>query len=124
MVIILGGACQGKLNYTQQHYAAKSVYRCTTGQSEIDFSTDIINSLHNVVLSQIRCGVDSLDYFGNHLTELKPKIIICDDISCGVVPMDPELRLWRETVGRVLVLLCNKADEVVRVYYGLGTKLK
>ena len=124
MIIILGGTYQGKLDYARRHYAAVSVYRCTASLPEIDFSADIVDSLHNVVLAQIRTDVDSIDYLGKHIEQLRSKIIICDDISCGVVPVDSEMRLWRETVGRVLTLLCDKADEVIRVYYGLGTKLK
>jgi adenosyl cobinamide kinase/adenosyl cobinamide phosphate guanylyltransferase len=55
---------------------------------------------------------------------LKPKIIICNDISCGVVPIDSEIRLWRESVGRILTILSKHADEVVRLFCGLGTKIK
>ena len=125
MKLIIGGACHGKLDYALEHGdPVVSVCQCTETEQQIDFTKDIINSLHLGILAQIRNGIDPLAYFGNHIEQLKSKIIICDDISCGVVPIDKEMRLWRETVGRVLVLLGKHADEVVRVFYGLGTRIK
>jgi len=125
MKLIIGGAHHGKLDYARKHGdPAASVYQCTETEGRLDFSREIINSLHSAILAQMRCGVDPLAYMENNLERLKSKTIICDDISCGVVPIDDESRLWRETVGRVLVLLSAHAGEVVRVYYGLGTKIK
>ncbi len=125
MRLILGGAYQGKLDYAMAHgNPAVSIFQGTEMEPEIDFAKDVINSLHRTVLAQLRGGLNPLAYMENHLEELKSKTIICDDISCGVVPVDREMRLWRETVGRVLVLLSGHADEVIRVFYGLGTKVK
>ena len=125
MRLILGGAYQGKLDYAMAHAnPAASVFQGTETEPEIDFAKDVINSLHRTVLAQLRGGLNPLAYMENHLEELKSKTIICDDISCGVVPVDREMRLWRETVGRVLVSLSGQADEVIRVFYGLGTKIK
>ena len=130
MKLIIGGAHHGKLDYALEHgtrlrgHRVASVYQCTETEWNIDFTADIINSLHKAVLAQMRNGVDPLDYMENHAGLLKSKTIICDDISCGVVPINGEMRQWREAVGRVLVQLSREADEVVRVFYGLGTKIK
>lgn len=125
MKLILGGAHQGKLDYALTRYDSKAtVYHGTETVPEIDFSRDVIHALHRTILAQHRAGMDPLDYIESRLDRLVGKIVICDDISCGVVPTDPELRLWRETVGRVMILLTGHADEVIRVFYGLGTKLK
>ena len=130
MKLIIGGAYHGKLDYALERYALEraSVYQCTETTPEIDFSKEIINSLHLWVLGRLRAGSfahsDPLNYLENHLELLQTKIVICDDISCGVVPMESEMRRWRETVGRCLVFLSGHAEEVVRVFYGLGTKLK
>ena len=125
MKLIIGGAYHGKLDYVREHaHPAVSVYQCTETEGQIDFSKDIINSLHLAVLAQRRNDINPLVYFEGNLERLKSKTIICDDISCGVVPIDKEMRLWRETVGRVLVLLSTHAEEIIRIFYGLGTKIK
>lgn len=125
MKLIIGGAHQGKRDYALKHYAPKAtVSRCTETEPEIDFSGEIIDSLHLAILAQLRSGIDPIDYFEKHLEDLASKIVICDDISNGVVPIEKEMRQWREAVGRTLILLSENAEEVIRVFCGLGTKLK
>lgn len=54
----------------------------------------------------------------------KDSIIICTDISCGVVPVDDELRRWREETGFMLNYLSQNADSVTRIFFGLEQRLK
>ena len=124
MILVIGGAYQGKLAYAMENHPGKKVFHCDAGNPEMDLSADIINSIHLMALAQIRAGIDTLTYLHEKLPEIKGKIIICDDISCGVVPVDPESREWRETVGRCLGLISKNADEVIRVYCGIAGKLK
>ena len=56
--------------------------------------------------------------------DLSEKILICEDISCGVVPMDAEAREWREAVGRMNAALAAQADTVTRIFCGLPLELK
>jgi adenosyl cobinamide kinase/adenosyl cobinamide phosphate guanylyltransferase len=125
MILIYGGAYQGKLDYALERYNADaSVYQCNENEIRIDFSKDIINSLHCLILAQLRNNIEPCQFINENKELLKPKIIICNDISCGIVPVDTEIRLWRETVGRTLTILAKHADEVVRIFCGLGTKIK
>jgi len=124
MIVVIGGAYQGKLDYVLEKYPGKSVFTCSTECAELDLSADIINSLHLMVLAQIRVGADPLAYICKVLSDLKGKVLIFDDISCGVVPVEPEARLWRETTGRALALLSKNADEVIRVFCGIGSRIK
>ena len=50
--------------------------------------------------------------------------MICDELGCGVVPMDDEDRAWRERTGRLLCDLAAKADRVDRVFCGIPMRLK
>ena len=51
-------------------------------------------------------------------------VIIADEVGCGVVPMEPKERMYRECVGRCLIELAGKAESVERVICGLGQKIK
>jgi len=51
-------------------------------------------------------------------------VVICNDISCGVVPEDPVLRKWREAAGRAMAELAGASEEVVRLFCGIATTLK
>lgn len=122
MILVIGGAYQGKLDYVKNKYPEKSVYNCTN--EEIDLSADVINSFHQAVMFRLRRGIDPVEYVKQNLTLLEDKIIICDDISCGVVPIDAEMRNWREAVGRCLNFLSSEADEVIRLFCGIGSRIK
>ena len=124
MILVIGGAYQGKLTYVMENHPGKKVFQCNAENPEMDLSADIINSIHLLVLAQIRAGIDTLTYLHEKLPDINGKIIVCDDISCGVVPVDQESREWRETVGRCLGLISKNADEVIRVYCGIAGNLK
>ena len=53
----------------------------------------------------------------------KFKVIISDEVGCGVIPLDKFDREWRECVGRELCGLAADADEVWRVNCGIGQRI-
>ena len=134
MHLIFGGAYQGKLNI-QEHYQLKEedIFTCdaeadqnksAAGTITIDFSKKVINKLEDFVMCCLRQGIEAKEYLEEHKEEWKDKIIICTDISSGVVPYDKELRAWREMVGRTMVYLGKEAEEVTRLFCGIPQKLK
>ena len=124
MVFIFGGAYQGKLEFARELFGAdKTVFECTL-EGKPAFAADIIYAYHTLILSLIRSGTDPCEYTRNSLDKLKSKIIICDDISSGVVPVEPEMRAWRESVGRCMGIISANSDRVYRVFCGIGTKIK
>lgn len=58
-----------------------------------------------------------------HLLEQK-SVVICNEIGCGVVPLDRDERQRREAVGRLCCDLARRAHSVYRVSCGLGLRLK
>ena len=125
MILIFGGAYQGKLTYARQTYGLEvTVSLCQEDEAEPDYSGIILSSYHLLVLAQLRKGIDPCAYLEAHMEKLREKIILCDDISCGVVPIDAETRRWREAVGRCMGILSRQADTVIRVFCGIGMKLK
>ena len=51
-------------------------------------------------------------------------VITCDEIGCGIVPIDRADENWREAVGRLCCALAQKADAVVRVIAGVPQFIK
>ena len=51
-------------------------------------------------------------------------IIVCDEIGCGLVPVDAFEREYREAVGRICSVLAGEAERVDRVVCGIGTRIK
>lgn len=51
-------------------------------------------------------------------------IVVMDDITQGVVPVEAEARRWRKMCGRAMEVLAGRADRVVRVFCGMEMNLK
>ena len=52
------------------------------------------------------------------------KVVICDEIGAGVVPMDRFERQWRDEAGLLYQALAREAVIVDRVWAGLAMRLK
>ena len=52
------------------------------------------------------------------------RILVTDEVGCGIVPFHREERLWREASGRLNCRIAAAADQVWRVCCGMGTQIK
>ncbi len=125
MVLIFGGAYQGKLEFAKENFnfTEEDIFICTQ-ENEIDWSKKVLCDMDQAFLRHVRDGKESREVLADHLKELKDKILIVNDISQGIVPMERELRDWREMTGRAMLYISKEADEVYRVFCGLGSKIK
>lgn len=126
MILIFGGAYQGKLEYAQKTYnlTEKETYHCDMETMVINLEKTIIYGLEKFVLACVKEGIEAKECLEDNRDKLKDKIIICDDISQGVVSIDKTERAWREMTGRCMTYLGQEADEVIRVFCGIGNKVK
>lgn len=108
MILIIGGAYQGKSAFALENYEKEK----------------IIDDFHLKILELIKSNQDPMKYIRDHIEEYLDKVVICEDLSCGVVPIDPLMRQWRETIGHSLSILVKECDEVFRLFCGIATKLK
>jgi len=119
MDLITGGFYQGKLDYAKKKYrlSEEEIETCRE-DAEPDLSKRCLNCYEQYVLYCLKNGTEDYKKVPD------AEIIIMNDIFCGVVPMDKELRLWREECGRTLVMLAKNAGSAERIFCGLSTKLK
>lgn len=124
MILILGGAFQGKLDFARQHFGFKDadIYICR--DADPDFSKPCIAHLEEFVYHSLRNGADPLELLMENRQLISNTVIICEDIFCGVVPMERELRLWRDATGKICQYLSRESEEVYRIFCGLEQKLK
>ena len=125
MVLIIGGAYQGKLDCARKRYslAEEEIYTCTeTGG--IAFGARCIDRLEEFALWCVRNGRDAVEIMKEHRAAWENGVLICADIFCGVVPMGADMRAWREAAGRLAHYLAAEADSVTRVFCGIEEKLK
>ena len=120
MVLIIGGAYQGKLEFAREKYgfSEEQVFTCVDGT--IDFSYPCINALEEFVYN---CE-DPVAYFRENKEQWKDAVLICQDMSGGVVPLGADMRSWRQRNGRLCQYLSKEAEQVSRIFCGLEQRLK
>ena len=116
MTLMIGGAGQGKLAYalSQLHMGMDQVAR---DPSE---GKPILAGLE----TWLRDETNPMPALERFLAQRPGAVILCDEVGCGVVPMDREDRAWRERVGRTCCALAERADCVIRMYCGIPSILK
>lgn len=112
MILIIGGAGQGKLDYVLQ----KTGY----GPAQVARTPEEART------RPVFAGLEDWPELDEAaLLEANPDVIlICDEVGCGVVPVDPAARLMREQTGRLCQQLAKQAQKVVRLYCGIPTVIK
>ena len=120
MILIIGGAYQGKLDFVKETFGItdEDVYFC--GKGEIDFSKRCVCKIDDFTFIH----PDPVGYFEAHRGEWEDSILILQDIFCGVVPMGAETRAWRQITGRLGQYLSREAAQVTRIFCGLEQRLK
>ena len=118
MVLIIGGAYQGKLDFARKVLGVTDCYTCTG--AEIDFSHGCIYKIEEFTAVH----PDPVGYFEAHREEWQNSVLILEDIFSGVVPMGAENRAWRQRTGRLAQYLSREADRVSRIFCGLEQRLK
>ena len=148
MELIIGGCFQGKTAYGMDKLKKHHLLADGSGEREIiaaDGETcsweqcakaDLVTRFHLLIRRTLIEGADDPDITlettlkimtdrVNMLLKENPELmIICDEVGCGIVPMERSERDYREAVGRVLCLLAKQAKSVERVVAGMPVRIK
>lgn len=103
-VLFIGGAHQGKAVLARALYPA----------------LPLVENLHRRVREEFAAGRDPMAL----LEYLRGHVITCNEVGCGVVPIDRADEAYREAVGRLCCALAAEADAVIRVTAGIPQYIK
>ncbi|MBQ2862253.1 MAG: bifunctional adenosylcobinamide kinase/adenosylcobinamide-phosphate guanylyltransferase [Oscillospiraceae bacterium] len=125
MELIIGGAFQGKTAFAKENFDIfdADIFVCEKNSAP-EFDKKCISHIEKFSFWCIEHGIEPADYFFEHAENIEEKIIISDDISCGVVPINKTERAWREANGRLLIKLSKESEHVTRIFCGLSQRLK
>ena len=124
MKMIIGGAYQGKRAFAKTAFSLGEEDIFTCHGEEIDFSAPCIDKIEEFTYSCVKAGKDPVAIFRQHEDEWKDAVLICQDIFCGVVPVDSLLRQWRQETGQLCQYLTKNAEADSRIFCGLEQRLK
>ena len=122
MELIFGGAYQGKTQYAAQKYDLTDADIFTCEGLDLDPDARCIRHLERFARACAEVGLDAREEFARRSP--RACVLIADDISCGIVPLDLLERTWREASGRLLSSLAAQADTVTRIFCGLPLEVK
>lgn len=114
MIFIVGGAYQGKKAFAEQKFAGYQ----------------IVDAYHACVRKQLQAGENPMEQARLMLEDagrtgsISALVVISDELGYGLVPVEYEERIYRETNGRVNCYLAEQAEQVYRVVAGIATKIK
>lgn len=114
MILVIGGLASGKKEYVKNEY----------GYSDSDIADGILDN--RPVLYNLQNLIFSAQHSFDDLFPalLDKKIVICNEVGSGVVPVDKAERAAREATGRLCVELASQAEKVIRLCCGIPTVIK
>ncbi|MCI8375413.1 MAG: adenosylcobinamide kinase [Lachnospiraceae bacterium] len=126
MVLVTGGAFQGKKAYAMETF---SLEEAVTADGASCFWDDIYRAqailhFHEYIRRCLEAGRE-VDTLADRLFRRNPEaVIVVNELGSGVVPVEAFDRHYRETTGRICCELAKRASEVHRVVCGIGTVIK
>ena len=137
MVLIIGGAWQGKLAFARElaeekktayepntSYGSCKVAEGSTDSFEAALDCQIIHGFHEYVRRLLKEN-KSVEAFIEEIERQNPEVIITsNELGCGIVPMDRNDREWREASGRASVRLAKNSVRVYRLVCGIASRIK
>ena len=113
MILVIGAMASGKRSYVR-----------SLGFAEHEIADGVLDD-RPVVANAHRLAADyagALDELADELSE--KAVVICNEVGCGLVPVQAEQREQRERAGRLCALLAARADRVVRMVCGIPQLIK
>lgn len=126
MILVTGGAFQGKKAYAAEKFSLKEE---DFADGKSCFWDDIykdkgIFHFHEYIRRCLKEGRE-ISTLAEELIRQNPEIVIVvNELGNGVVPVDAFDREYREAVGRICCALAKEAEEVHRVVCGIGMVIK
>ena len=123
MILITGGAYQGKTAYAAAHFpgAVTDGAACSFDDAK---SAKILKNYHILVRRLTDAGYDAEVFTASLCAGETDRVILIDEIGSGIIPIEKAERMWRETVGRAGCILAENAHTVIRLVCGIPTALK
>lgn len=123
--LVIGGAYQGKTAWAAREFSLDADDICVCTESgPPDFSKRCLAHYENYVAFCLKNNLPPRTDFAQCADSAGgQKIIICDDIFCGIVPCDPFQRRLREETGLALQKIARTAV-VTRIFCGIAERIQ
>ena len=126
MIMITGGAFQGKKNFASEHFGLQETDILNGENCDFEkiFSAKCVANYHLLVKRLIEEKVDPLEFTEKLCAENPKIVVIINEIGCGIIPIEKNDRIWREQTGRSGCIIAENSSAVIRISCGIPTIIK
>lgn len=126
MIMIIGGAFQGKTKYAMKEYSLDENNICDGQNALTDeiITSKCIKNFHLLVRKIMEQNGNPMEFVKKIIQGKPDIIIITNEIGNGIVPIDKFEREWREMNGRICCYLARNADSMTRIICGMPMIIK
>lgn len=136
MILVTGGSAQGKRDFAARLFGGtdEETPVCWTDGGMAAWEEFMESRrcfhFHLFVRRILKGSVGPGDPLGretlikNLMAGPRDRILVTDEIGCGIVPADAFERMYREETGRLCCLAAKEAQQVWRVCCGMGMRIK
>ena len=124
MILITGGAYQGKTTYLHQIYPELSITDGSVCTFDEAASAACINHYHELVARLMEKSIDPVAWTSDLCKQNPDCIILLNEIGSGIIPIEKADRIRREQTGICGCIIAVHAKSVIRVTCGIPTASK
>ncbi|WMJ22047.1 bifunctional adenosylcobinamide kinase/adenosylcobinamide-phosphate guanylyltransferase [Paludicola sp. MB14-C6] len=125
MRFIIGGNASGKLQRVYElGYQDSDILYCKHNEIPQIENQRVLYKLNTLIDTLMKHDIEPKEYINSLMKNSNIEVIVCDEVGCGVVPMQRYERDFRECVGRISCLVATNANSVERIYCGIATVIK
>ena len=126
MIMITGGAFQGKREYAKNRFGFSDDEILSGGSCEFEavFAAKCVTDYQLAVKRLLEENADPDEITRRLCRENSDAVIIMNEIGGGIIPIEKSERIWREETGRAGCILAENSREVIRLVCGIPTKIK
>ena len=111
----------GKRAYAEKLYGKfEMIYNLEDDKAESIKTSGLILNLHLGIKDLLARNINAQEFFTSRINILRSSVIIGDEISSGIIPIDAFERKWRDETGKIYQFLASEAEIVDRIFAGLS----
>lgn len=126
MIMIIGGAFQGKNAYIHKKFGflAEDIIDGESCIFNEIFAAKCVKNFHLLVKRMLAEKIDVIDFTESFCTKNPDAVVVIDEIGCGIIPLEKSERVWREMTGRAGCIIAEKSASVIRINCGIPVIIK
>lgn len=125
MILITGGAFEGKKEYAAKRFSfgENEITDGRTASAEEIMKAVCVVNYHDFV-KRISPFENPEEFTASLVRENPSAVVIMNEIGSGIIPLEKSERIWREQTGRCGCIIASAASEVIRLCCGIPSVIK